>query len=68
MINSVFATLKKRNIENINIIVNDLPILRRNKYGYGYGYNYSYGYGYGYYHNEKVSFLKKLQRKFSSKA
>jgi tyrosine-protein kinase Etk/Wzc len=69
MIKNVFVTLKKRNVQNINIIVNDLPVMR-NKYGYGlgYGYNYSYGYGYGYYQNEHESFFQKLKRKLLFKS
>jgi tyrosine-protein kinase Etk/Wzc len=61
MFKQMVSTLLKRNIENVNIVINDLPIANENYgYGYGYGYNYSYGYGYGYYHKEKTNFVSKL--------
>jgi tyrosine-protein kinase Etk/Wzc len=63
MFKQLISTLKKRNIENVNILINDLPLTNENSgygYGYGYGYNYNYGYGYGYYHKEKSSIFSKI--------
>ena len=71
MIKTIVSTLKKRNIQNVNVVINDLPVTR-NKYGYGYGYgygyNYNYGYGYGYYMNEKRNIFKRILSRFRKKA
>ncbi len=53
----IMNTFKKRNIPNVNIIVNDLPVPQN---GYGYNYNYGYNYGYGYYNNEKKNILNRI--------
>jgi capsular exopolysaccharide synthesis family protein len=38
-------TLKKRNVQNVNIILNDIRLEGRfSPYQYGYAYNYGYGY------------------------
>jgi len=70
MIKTIISTLKKRNIQNVNLVVNDLPVTR-NKYGYGYGYgygyNYNYGYGYGYYQNAKRNIFSRFLSKFRKK-
>ncbi len=59
----IVSTLKKRNIQNVNIIINDLPVAQSGYgYGYNYGYNYNYGYGYGYYNKEKPAFMDKIFR------
>jgi tyrosine-protein kinase Etk/Wzc len=43
MMTHLFSNLEKKNIQNINLILNDI-----NLKGVGYNYNYGYGYGYGY--------------------
>ena len=43
MMSHLFSNLEKKNIENINFVVNDI-----NLKNVGYNYNYGYGYGYGY--------------------
>ena len=53
----IVNTFKKRNIPNVNIIINDLPLVQR---GYGYSYSYGYNYSYGYYHKEKKNILTKI--------
>ncbi len=57
MLHNIASTLTNRKIENVNIIINDLPVIK-NKYGYGYsygyGYNHNYGYGYGYYNKQNI--------------
>jgi len=63
---NVIQNLKKREINNLNIIINDVP--SGNKflsYSHGYGYGYGYGYGSGYYSADKKDgflpdFLKKI--------
>ena len=58
----IIGDLEKRNIENINLILNDVKIT-----GNGYAYHYNYGYGYyGYDHDEgKKSFKNRLMSVFS---
>ena len=41
----LFEEFEKRNLKNVNLLVNAVPSKRK---GYGYGYGYAYGYGYGY--------------------
>ena len=41
MISHLFSSLEKKEIDNINLVINDINIKR-------IGYNYNYGYGYGY--------------------
>ena len=43
MMSHLFSSLEKKNIKDINIVINDIYI--KNK---GYNYNYGYGYGYSY--------------------
>ncbi|MCK5168729.1 MAG: polysaccharide biosynthesis tyrosine autokinase [Bacteroidales bacterium] len=43
MMAHLFSNLEKKNIKNINLVVNDI-----NLKNIGYNYNYGYGYGYGY--------------------
>ena len=43
MISHLFSSLEKKEISNINLVINDISIKR-----IGYNYNYGYGYGYGY--------------------
>ena len=43
MMTHLFSNLEKKNIQNINLIINDI-----NLKGVGYNNNYGYGYGYGY--------------------
>ena len=41
----LIQTLKKRNVTNVNIILNDIRLDSRYRpYQYGYAYNYGYGY------------------------
>jgi tyrosine-protein kinase Etk/Wzc len=50
---------KKKNLHNLAIIVNDIPI-SKNRYGYDYGY---YGYGYNYYYDNSKkndSWIRKI--------
>lgn len=50
---SVVQNLRKRGINNINLIINDVPIGKKYlAYSQGYAYNYGYGYGNGYYSDE----------------
>lgn len=66
----IFATLigdiEKRNIPNINILINDVNI-QKSGYGYSYGYGYGYGYGAGYYTDDaekkKSTFFERLFKK-----
>lgn len=53
----IMFTFEKRSIQNVNIIVNDLPVTQN---GYGYNYSYGYNYGYGYYHKEKKNILNRI--------
>jgi len=50
---SVIQNFRKRGINNMNIVINDVHIGKRYlAYSQGYAYNYGYGYGYGYYSEE----------------
>jgi capsular exopolysaccharide synthesis family protein len=51
----LMQNLKKRDIQNVNIVLNDLHLHR--SMGYGYNYNYGYGYSYG---NPSTSKFKKF--------
>lgn len=53
MFAGVIQNLRKRAINNVNIVINDVPVAKKYlSYSHGYAYNYGYGYGYGYYHSE----------------
>jgi tyrosine-protein kinase Etk/Wzc len=54
--------LKKKEINNINIILNDIQIGRKYQ-NYAYGYAYTYGYGYVYGESDKK---KKIKKKIES--
>lgn len=43
MLSHLFASLEKKNIKDINLVVNDINMKK-----VGYSYNYAYGYGYSY--------------------
>jgi tyrosine-protein kinase Etk/Wzc len=68
MFNSTIETLKKRQINNINIIVNDI-VADNSSYSYSNGYGYHSGYDYS---NENLSddtkslFLQKMYKFFKS--
>ncbi|PLX24020.1 MAG: hypothetical protein C0597_00360, partial [Marinilabiliales bacterium] len=43
MISHLFSNLEKKNMRNINLVINDINLKRT-----GYQYSHGYGYGYGY--------------------
>jgi tyrosine-protein kinase Etk/Wzc len=50
---NVVQNFRKRGINSMNLIVNDVPIGKKYlAYSQGYAYNYGYGYGNGYYSDE----------------
>jgi capsular exopolysaccharide synthesis family protein len=58
---------KNGEVKNISYVLNDFEV--QNKYGGGYGYGYGYGYGKygnGYHKEEKLSWLKKIGKRFRS--
>jgi capsular exopolysaccharide synthesis family protein len=44
------SSLRKKEVKNFNVIVNDIYIPQKRYGHYGFSYGYNYGYGYGYYH------------------
>jgi len=46
MLSNLLLNLKKKNITNVNLVINDINLKTRS-------YEYSYGYGYGYGYNQK---------------
>lgn len=45
MMSNLFSSLEKKNVNNINIVINDINVKNRSySYNYGYGYGYSYDY------------------------
>ncbi|MFO7658225.1 MAG: polysaccharide biosynthesis tyrosine autokinase [Bacteroidales bacterium] len=65
LLSSIIHDLEKRNLNNLNLVVNDVKI-SSNSFGYGYGYGYAYGYGYGYGHSDaKKPFRQKIAALFT---
>ncbi len=48
MISHLFSSLEKKEVNNINLVINDINMKRID-----YNYNYGYGYGYGYEYKTK---------------
>ncbi len=62
---TIISDLEKRNINNLNLILNDEKVGRD---GYGYSYGYAYGYGYGYEQEEEKKSVKSRLMGFFSKS
>jgi len=54
MLDKLVQNLHKREIQKVNVILNDVHLQRN----YGYGYNYNYGYGY----TNKPTFVSNLKK------
>lgn len=62
---TIISDLEKRNVNNLNLILNDEKVGRD---GYGYSYGYAYGYGYGYEQEEEKKSVKSRLIGFFSKS
>jgi len=72
MITLLNSRIKRGELHNVSIVLNDFE--SKAKYGYGYGYNYGYGYGYGSYSNgyheddvKQYKIVKMLKKFFKRK-